>query len=145
MANAARQEVDIRFSGRIITIRPTAALIKGVEAANGGKSCMATGYKFYQNDPLNYATFTETCATLYAMLAPFDKDLTLEQVDDAVFDDGEAEYWPQMAPFLCQVFRGHREHIKMAEERTRQAREAGEADKPVDPPLGTQNGGKPSA
>lgn len=115
MANAARQEIDIPFNGKVYTVRPTFETVAGIEGATGQASA-ALAKKFYANEPSEYPSLTITAQVVYQLLQPVDKNLTPEIVGTALMEDGCDELWVPLGDFLARALKGNKAHMRKAQE-----------------------------
>lgn len=147
MANAARLEVDFPFGGRTYAIKPSFEVIGGIEAATG-MACIALAKKCWATDPDEYPSLTLMGQMVYALLRPFDKDITVERVGQVLLEDGCVDLYQPLGEFLSRTLRGHKDHMRQVEEEARKseaaARQAGGGENhPPSPPTGDaqSNGG----
>jgi hypothetical protein len=125
VANAARLEVDLTFRGRKYPIRPTFAIIAGIEAATG-QSCISLARKCLGADK---PSLSEMAAIILQMV-PL-PGLSLESVGDTLVDEGMSDLWLPVGDILSRAVKGNADHMRHA------ANEASQNDKPVDPPPST--------
>lgn len=126
MANAARLEVEFSFDGKDYSVRPTFELISSIESVTG-MGCTALAERFWATDPSQYASLTITSQVLYAILRREDKSITPAVISQVLLDDGCGPLFQPLGEFCARALRGHKEHIRIAEQQEREAQAAREA------------------
>lgn len=118
MANAARLEVDIPFGGKTYTVKPTFEAITSIESATG-MACITLASQFYSVRPdVEYAPLMRVAIVLHALLTATQKPPvpTLEEIGTTLMEDGMFDVLPKLGDFLSRALKGHKEHMKKAEE-----------------------------
>jgi len=114
MANAARQEIDITFDGKVYAVRPTFEVVSAIESATG-QACSALAWKFFAVEPANYASLTETGTVLYQALRPVMGDkITPALVGERLMEEGCTPFWHSLGMLCSRALRGNAEHVRMA-------------------------------
>ena len=132
MANAARQETEITFGEKTYTVKPTFAVIAGIEDATG-QACIALAKKCYASDSAGLPSLTEFGRVVYHLLKPFGGP-DADEVGRTLMDYGCVSLYIPVGDILSRALRGNIDHIRQAEEA---AKGEGTVNPPPTPPLAT--------
>lgn len=134
MANAARQEVELKFGERTFDIKPTFEIVANIELTTG-YACTALADKFFAADPQNWPSLTLTGQVLNVILRTIDPKITGADISQTLMDYGCDSVWQPLGRFCSRALKGNKEHMRRAEEEAaRLAAEGGAGKAQSDPP-----------
>lgn len=133
MSDTARQEIPLTFAGKPYRVRPTFQNVVNLEGALNqpartvGMKAFASGTPAAERGLQPEISLSELSVVLFWMLRGQEgAPKSPEEVGEILMEDGYSELLLPVGQYLTRAQRGHKLHVKEAEEAERKAKEAGE-------------------